>query len=50
MLELKVLGEYIIFYNEKRPHSYLRNRTPNKAEADYYYNLSKKQDGLIEQG
>ena len=44
------LGEYIIFYNEKRPHSYLRNRTPNKAEADYYYNLSKKQDGLIKQG
>ena len=28
------MGEYIIFYNEKRPHTYLRYRTPNKAEAD----------------
>lgn len=27
--------EYIEFYNEKRPHSVLRYRTPNKFEEDY---------------
>ena len=27
--------EYITFYNEKRPHSVLRYRTPNKCEDDY---------------
>lgn len=27
--------EYIEFYNEKRPHSVLRYRTPNKCEEEY---------------
>lgn len=27
--------EYIEFYNEKRPHSVLRYRTPNKFEENY---------------
>ncbi|MBE7015155.1 MAG: IS3 family transposase [Ruminococcaceae bacterium] len=45
----KSLGEYIIFYNERRPHSYLRNRTPNKAESDYYHYSSQKEKVSIEQ-
>lgn len=31
----KAVKEYIEFYNEKRPHSVLRYRTPNKLEEDY---------------
>lgn len=31
----KAVKEYIEFYNEKRPHSVLRYRTPNKFEEDY---------------
>lgn len=31
----KAVREYIEFYNEKRPHSVLRYRTPNKFEEDY---------------
>ena len=27
--------EYMEFYNEKRPHSVLRYRTPNSFEEDY---------------
>ena len=45
----KSLEEYIIFYNERRPHSYLRNRTPNKAESDYYHYSSQKEKVSIEQ-
>lgn len=45
----KALSEYILFYNEKRPHKYLRYRTPNKTEADFYHNLSKKLKASIEQ-
>lgn len=45
----KALSEYVIFYNDKRPHTYLRYRTPNKAEADYYYHLSQKEKASIEQ-
>lgn len=34
--ELKAaVKEYITFYNEKRPHSVLRYRTPNKCEEEY---------------
>lgn len=29
---------YIEFYNNERPHSILRNRTPNRAEAEYANN------------
>ena len=43
------LSEYVVFYNDKRPHTYLRYRTPNKAEADYYQYLSQKEKVLIEQ-
>ena len=43
------LDEYILFYNDKRPHTYLRYRTPNKAEADYYHQLSQKEKASIEQ-
>ena len=43
------LGEYIIFYNEKRPHTYLNYRTPNKAEADFYHYISQKEKVSIEQ-
>ena len=45
----QALSEYVIFYNDKRPHTYLRYRTPNKAEADYYYRLSQKEKVSIEQ-
>lgn len=31
----EAVKEYITFYNEKRPHSVLRYRTPNKCEDDY---------------
>lgn len=46
----KSLSEYVVFYNDKRSHSYLRYRTPNKAEADFYrylkqnYDISTKQE------
>lgn len=32
------IKKYIEFYNSKRPHSVLRNRTPNRAEAEYANN------------
>lgn len=38
----KSLSEYVTFYNDKRPHTYLNYRTPNKAESDYYQHLSQK--------
>ena len=31
----EAVKEYIAFYNEKRPHSVLRYRIPNKCEDDY---------------
>ena len=31
----EAVKDYIAFYNEKRPHSVLRYRTPNKCENDY---------------
>ena len=33
----------MLFYNEKRPHSILRYKTPNKFEAQYYDSLRKFQ-------
>lgn len=36
------IKDYISFYNEKRPHSVLRYRTPNQCEYDYI----KKQAAL----
>lgn len=43
------LSEYVVFYNDKRPHTYLHYRTPNKAEADYYHYSSQKEKAPIEQ-
>jgi len=45
----KALSEYVVFYNDKRPHTYLCYRTPNKAEADYYHYLRQKEKVSIEQ-
>ena len=38
----EAIKDYISFYNEKRPHSVLRYRTPNQCEYDYI----KKQAAL----
>ena len=43
------LSEYVVFYNDKRPHTYLHYHTPNKAEADYYHYSSQKEKAPIEQ-
>lgn len=43
------LSEYVVFYNDKRPHTYLHYRTPNKAEADYYHYSSQEEKAPIEQ-
>mgnify|MGYP004486426741 FL=1 len=43
------LSEYVVFYNDKRPHTYLHYRTPNRAEADYYHYSSQKEKAPIEQ-
>ena len=45
----QALSEYMMFYNDKRPHTYLRYRTPNRAESDYYNYLSQKEKVSIEQ-
>jgi len=44
MLHQKSLVTYITFYNDKHPHGYLCNRTPSKAEAEYYQYLSQKEN------
>jgi len=38
----KSLIKYAEFYDNKRPHRYLCNRTPSKAEDEYYQYLSQK--------
>ena len=43
------LSEYVVFYNDKRPHTYLHYHTPNKAEADFYHYSSQKEKAPIEQ-
>ena len=30
------IAEYIDFYNNIRPHQYLKNKTPNQFESEYY--------------
>ena len=35
----KSVDEYIIFYNEKRPHYQNSYRTPLKKEQDYYASI-----------
>lgn len=34
-------SEYVVFHNDKRPHTLFRKRTPNKAEADFYNYLKE---------
>lgn len=41
------LSKYVDFYNDRRPHTFLRYHTPNKAEADFYRYLSQKEVYLI---
>ena len=36
------VATYIHFYNGKRPHSVLMNRTPDKFESKYFNNNNKK--------
>lgn len=38
------INNYMIFYNEKRPHSIIRYQTPNKFEAKYYDKLRHLHD------
>ena len=42
------LTKYVDFYNQKRPHSFLNYRTPNKAEDEFYCCLRRKEVYLIE--
>jgi len=35
---------YMIFYNEERPHSIMQHRTPNKFKTKYYDKLRLLQD------
>ena len=38
------INNYMVFYNEKRPHSVLRYQTPNKFEAKFYDKLRLSQE------
>ncbi len=38
----KAVADYLIFYNEKRPHSQNSYRTPLKKEQDYYNTIEQK--------
>lgn len=38
----KAVADYIIFYNEKRPHYQNSYRTPLKKEQDYYNSVEQK--------
>ena len=38
----KSVDEYIIFYNEKRPHYQNSYRTPLKKEQDYYESIEQQ--------
>lgn len=38
----KAVADYIIFYNEKRPHYQNSYRTPLKKEQDYYNSIEQK--------
>ena len=40
----KSLAKYAEFYNNKRPHGYLCNRTPSKTEDEFYQYLSQKEN------
>ena len=35
----KAIDEYIIFYNEKRPHAKIQYKTPVQKEEEYYRNI-----------
>ena len=38
----KAVADYIIFYNEKRPHYQNSYRTPLKKEQDYYESIEQQ--------
>lgn len=38
------ISEYMEFYNSRRPHTILRYRTPDKAEAEYYDKSRKSKE------
>ena len=38
----KAVADYVIFYNEKRPHYQNNYRTPLKKEQDYYTSIEQK--------
>ncbi len=38
----KAVADYVIFYNEKRPHYQNNYRTPLKKEQDYYNSIEQK--------
>ena len=42
--------KYIEFYNNERPHAILRNRTPNRAEAEYAEKHDAFEDLLLNTG
>ena len=46
---LQSVDTYMIFYNNKRPHSVLMNRTPSKFEANYYNIYKRNPDFQTEQ-
>ena len=33
---LKSIEDYIVFYNTKRPHSFVKNKTPQQAEKEFF--------------
>lgn len=35
----KAIDEYIVFYNEKRPHAKIQYKTPVQKEEEYYRNI-----------
>lgn len=43
------IDEYMLFYNNSRPHSVLMNQTPDKYEAEYFRKHKEKQTDETEQ-
>ena len=39
---------YIKFYNNERPHSFFRNRTPNRIEREYFNNHGISTDRILD--
>lgn len=43
------IDEYMLFYNNSRPHSVLMSQTPDKYEAEYFRKHKEKQTDETEQ-